>query len=149
MPNVETTDLIGDPLLLPEREAPYLLHSVHEFLADGCHEEIVFDWGDSHLIVRVDGEFDTLVPDFHEQQFVPTGAYRDIGACSPWSWLLGKECDWTWVAVNKQGYRDLIILSFDIMLPQVILHAAASSIEVLTISKEYETKNDINGTQSS
>ena len=137
--------LIPDPMLLPPREAAYRLQSVYELVAYGCRQEIALDWGDSHLVVRVDEDTDTLSAQFHGSPFGPTEAYRNVGSCSPWDRLVGKECDWTWVAVNKQGYCDIMLLSFDVMLPQVIFHALASSIEVFTISQELKGKNEVDG----
>ena len=127
--------LIHDPMLLPPRDAPYYLRFAYELVADGCRQEIVLDWGDSHLVVLVDPDWDTLNAHFHGHAFAPTAAYHAITARSPWDRLIGKECDWTWVALNKQGYCDLMVLSFDAILPQVLLHAIASSIEILTVTK--------------
>ena len=130
MTTAAVTSLIRDPMLLPPREAPYRLQSVHELVTDGCRQEIVLDWGDSHLIVRVDEDTDTLSARFQGHPFVTTEAYGNLGVCTPWDRQLGKECDWTWIAVNQQGYCDLILFSFDVMVPQILLHALASSIEV-------------------
>ena len=133
MTTAAITSLVHNPMLLPPREAPYLLHAVHELLSNGCRTEIVLDWSDSHLFVRVDADSDTLHADFHDYPFVPSEAFGNLGACSPWDGQLGKECDWTWVAVNQQGYCDLLVFSFDVMVPNIMLHALASSIEVFEV----------------
>ena len=147
MDESEINALIHDPMLLPLREGPYRLQAAYELVTDGCREEIVLDWGDSHLVVLVDADWDSFNAHFHGHAFAPTADYQAIGACSPWDRLVGKECDWTWVALNKQGYCDLIVLSFDAILPQVLLHAIASSIEVFKVSGR-EPTTGMNGQKS-
>jgi hypothetical protein len=144
----EFNALVRDPMLLPPREAPYQLNAAYELVEDGCRDEIVLDWGNSHLIVRVDGDWDTLNAEFRGQPFEPTNAYRSLGGDAPWKRLVGKECDWTWVAINKQGYCDMILMSFDVMVPQLILHALASSIEVLSVSEERERRSEPGGSEA-
>ena len=136
MATADLRSLMPDPMLLPPREAPYLLGAAYELVDEGFREELIFDWGDSNLVVRVDGDTDTLNAEFRAQPFAASKAYSNVSACPPWDRFVGKECDWTWVALNKQGYCDLFVLSFDAVLPQVLLHALTSSIEVFTIAQE-------------
>jgi len=140
--------VIPDPMLLPDRETPYLLHSAYELMDQGFREQIVLDWRDSHLVVQVNGDFDTLEPQFYKAPFRRTKAYHSIGSNSFWEKLLGKECDWTWVGVSRQGYCDIIVLSFDSILPQVLFHAIGSSIEVFTISEGLKGRRRVNGKPS-
>lgn len=56
-----------------------------------------------------------------------------LAASEPWQKLIGKECGWTWVTINQQGYRDGVLLSFSGIVPSVMLHVIASSIEVFRI----------------
>jgi hypothetical protein len=48
--------------------------------------------------------------------------------------LMGKELGWTWAATNQQGYCDSVMMSFEGIIPTVLLHVIASSIEVFTIT---------------
>jgi hypothetical protein len=66
-------------------------------------------------------------------QYEITPAGRNALAVASWKELLGKECGWTWVAINQQGYCDGVMLSFDGIVPTVLLHVIASSIEVFSI----------------
>src|SRR5947209_5341407 len=134
---------IPDPMLLPQREAPYVLQSVYELVVQGFRERVVLGWGDSHLVVQVNGDFDTLEPQFHELPFHRTRVYRNLGSSPAWERLLGKECDWTWVGVNKQGYCDIIMLSFDAILPQLLFHAIGSSIEIFQVSEGRKEKHKV------
>jgi hypothetical protein len=70
-----------------------------------------------------------------EIQYTLTAAGRSALAATLWKTLLGKECSWTWVARNQQGYCDSVMLSFDGVVPTVLLHVIASSIEVLSITR--------------
>jgi Family of unknown function (DUF6334) len=118
------------PLLLPDRDIPYRLQDVFELLEDGCRLELVLSWGDSYLLFRVDEDTDSLLAQFQEGAFGPQPAYRSVLAASPWRELVGKECFWTWVAVNQQGYCDGALLSFEGVVPNVLLNAICSSVTV-------------------
>jgi hypothetical protein len=68
-------------------------------------------------------------------QITAAGRKALAAAVTPWKKLLGKEIGWTWVAINQQGYCDSIMLSFDGIIPTVLLHVIASSIEVFSIAR--------------
>jgi hypothetical protein len=70
-----------------------------------------------------------------EVQYEITATGRRALAAALWKSLLGKECGWTWVAVNQQGFCDSVMLSFDGVVPTVLLHVIASSIEILSITR--------------
>lgn len=70
-----------------------------------------------------------------KNQYEITAAGRKALVAAPWKKLLGKELGWTWVAINQQGYRDSVMLSFDGIVPTILLHVIASSIEVFTIAR--------------
>lgn len=122
-----------DPMLLPPRDEGYILHGVYEKIADGCRGELVLDCGDAYLQIRVDENTDSLCTQYHDTKFKRSRGHRSLAAVSPWDRWLGKVCGWTWVAVNQQGYFDSVMLSFDGIVPCVLLHALGSSIAVFTI----------------
>ena len=126
----------GDPLLLPERDKPYVLKNVFEKIADGCRDEIVLDFGDCCLRIGVDIDTDTLVIRFRSMPFRSTKRWVSLRTSEPWKKCAGKECGWTWLAVNQQGYLDTVLISFDGIEPNILLQAIASSIEVFTITPE-------------
>lgn len=121
------------PALLPEREAPYLLRDVYERMTEGCRAELILQWNDGYLLFRADIDTDSLEAEFQEGSLAPGRKYRSLRSASPWSEYLGKECGWTWLAVNQQGYCDSALLSFDGILPCVLLNVMASSINVFSI----------------
>jgi Family of unknown function (DUF6334) len=122
-----------DPLLLPDRDEPYRLHDVFEKIVDGCRDEIVLDFGDSFLRFSVNADTDTIVGKFHGGTVVAKRGYRSIRSAAPWRQYLNKECGWTWLAINQQGYWDTILISFDAVVPNILLNVMASSIYVFAI----------------
>ncbi len=132
---IAMTEQVGsrDPLLLPDREAPYRLRDVYEKLVHGCRDEIVLDFGDCFLRFIANPDDDTIAGEFSPRVFRSKRGYRSIGSGTPWQQFLNRECGWTWLAVNKQGYWDTILISFDAVVPNVLLNVMASSIYVFAI----------------
>lgn len=124
----------ADPLLLPPREAPYVLHDVLEKRTYGFRSELILNLEDCFLQFGVDIDTDTILSQFQASSFRVKKAYRSIRSDKPWEKYVGKECGWTWLAWNQQGYLDSVLLSFEGIEPNVLLNAIASSIEIFTIS---------------
>jgi len=122
------------PELLPDRDVPYRLLGVYERTEDGIRDDLVLAWQDSHLWFRADADTDTIEVGFHESRFEPTSEFHSLEAVPPWIDFLGHDCGWTWCAVNQQGYFDSILISFDGIVPNVMLHVIGSSIKVFTIA---------------
>ena len=122
-----------DPLLVPDRDEPYYLHDVFEKIVLGCRDEIVLDFGDCFLRFKVDANTDTIAGRFHGKAFAVKRGYRRIGATAPWKQYLNQECGWTWLAINQQGYWDTVLLSFDAVVPNILLNVMASSVYVFAI----------------
>jgi hypothetical protein len=130
-----------EPLLLPDRDEPYCLHDVHEKIADRCRDEIVLDFGDSCLSFVVEPEFDTIDCRFRKTPFIAKRGYRRVGGESPWAKWVDKPCGWTWLAVNQQGYWDTVLISFDAVVPNVLLNVMASSLYVFDVMENVEKAN--------
>jgi hypothetical protein len=124
----------ADPLLLPPRETPYVLEDVLERMVEGCRDELILNLGDSFLQFGVDIDTDTITSQFQPRPFRARKGYRSIQSARPWNKYVGKECGWTWLAWNQQGYLDSVLLSFDGIEPNVLLQTIASSIDVFVIS---------------
>jgi hypothetical protein len=121
------------PALLPDREEPYVLRDVYERMIEGCRGELVLQWDNGFLSFRADGDTDSLEAEYHEGILAPSGNYRSLRSYTPWSEYLGKNCGWTWLAVDQEGYWDGALLSFDDIIPNVLLNVSASSIGVFSI----------------
>ena len=120
-------------LLLPQRDRPYCLRGVFEHVVEECRNELVFDLADCYLLLRVEEDFDSLGIQFLETEFNPQSGYRSLNSVSPWNRFMGKECGWTWMGINQQGYVDSVMLSFAGIIPNILLHVIASSIKVFSI----------------
>jgi uncharacterized protein DUF6334 len=124
----------ADPLLLPPREAPYVLNNVLEKRVYGCRDELILTLGDCFLRFGVDIDTDTITSRFQPLLFRAKKGYASIQSARPWNKYVGKECGWTWLAWNQQGYLDSVLISFDGIEPNVLLHTIGSSIKVFMIS---------------
>jgi hypothetical protein len=123
-----------DPLLLPPRDTPYVLRDVLEKTVYGCRDELILNLGDCFLRFRVDNDTDTITSQFRPLPFRSKRGYRSVQSAKPWKKYVGKECGWTWLAWNQQGYLDSVLLSFDGIEPNVLLQTIASSIDVFMVS---------------
>ena len=122
-----------DPLLLPVRDEHYRLHDVFEKVVDGCRDEIVLDFGDSCLRFSVDADTDSIMGRFQGTKFSAKRGYQSIISSALWRPYLEEECGWTWLAINQQGYWDTILISFDAVVPNILLNVMASSVYVFAI----------------
>jgi hypothetical protein len=82
----------------------------------------------------VDIDWDTITSQFQASPFRAKKAYRSIRSDKPWKKYVGKECGWTWLAWNQQGYLDSVLISFEGIEPNVLLNTIGSSIEIFAIS---------------
>jgi hypothetical protein len=128
-------DTVGGriPTLLPQRDKPYLVRGAFQRVVDGCRNESVLDLDDCYFMVRVNEDDDSLSFQFVETEFDPGSAYSSLSSVVPWDRFVGKECGWTWIGINQQGYTDSVMLSFAGIVPSVLLHGIASSIAFFSI----------------
>jgi hypothetical protein len=124
----------ADLLLLPPRETLYVLEDVLEKIVLRCRDELILALGDSFVRFGVNIDTDTITSEFQPGRLRTRKGYRSVGSEKPWKSYVGKKCGWTWLAWNQQGYLDSTLLSFDGIVPGVLLQTIASSIEVFTIS---------------
>lgn len=106
-------------------------------VSSGSSEEspasIILDFGPKCLVVRADGEDDTVEfwsIDSPLSAGIPKNDASDI---FPWKESIGREFGWGWVTVNQQGYLDGIVLSFGGITPQLLITVVASSLKVAEI----------------
>jgi Family of unknown function (DUF6334) len=123
-----------DPMLLPPRETPYILTDVLEKRVHGCRDELILNLGGCFLRFGVDSDNDTITSQFQPSSFRGKKGYVSVQTAKPWKSYLGKECGWTWFGWDQEGYLDTVLLSFDGIVPSVLLQTIASAIEVFTIS---------------
>lgn len=120
------------PQLVPDREDGYRLVGVYETLADGCRVELVLAFDGGTLTLRADPDFDTVEPRFDPPGLDPAAGHRPLSGTA-FDRFVGAELGWSWLAVNQQGYRDTALLSFDGVVPNVMVHVIGSSVRVYGI----------------
>jgi hypothetical protein len=107
------------------------LSSVSQMSTDGCLDKLCFDFGDLSLFVLADREDDSINLD------ISTSAAphaRDVSGTDLWRSFINQPFGWGWLTVNQQGYCDGVLLSFDGIVPQILLNVVASSIKVMHIT---------------
>jgi hypothetical protein len=110
------------------------LHSVRMYCTDGSLVQLILNFGSIYLVITADENDDTIefvttdANDFHNSD----GA--DASHREPWKRFIGKSFGWGWATVNQQGYCDGLLLSFEGIIPQVMLNVMASSIKIALIN---------------
>jgi hypothetical protein len=94
---------------------------------------IEFDFESKVLIIRANGEDDTVELSSVESSIHKLSAGGSTNLDFPWRSSIGKEFGWGWVIVNQQGYLDGIALCFGGITPQFLITVVASSLKVSQI----------------
>jgi hypothetical protein len=132
--NATATPIGGaTPNWLPERDKPFILREVYERVQDGLRTELVFVWDHGASVLRADPDTDSLEIAGHEEQYVLDAELQQISQQNPFTVYCGSKCIWTWTAVNQQGYCDSAMISFEGLIPSLLLHVIGSAIRVFTI----------------
>ena len=108
---------------------------VHENSLTG----ITFDFGMKILIVKADGEDDTVEFWSTDSRLSDRPQEKVASDVRPWGALIGQEFGWGWVTVNQQGYMDGIVLSFAGIIPRILITVVASSLKVSQIELPMQT----------
>ncbi|GEM_PF-4878767 len=123
----------SNPDILPERDAPFRLRGVYETKTDGCRDELVLDLDGASLTFKADPDTDAIDAFCTDGDFHPSGGQKPL-ADSPFDPFAGAELGWTWLATNQQGYCDSALLSFNGIVPNLMVHVIGSAIRVFAIA---------------
>jgi hypothetical protein len=101
-----------------------LLKTVRQTITEESITVIRLDFGSKALIIEAE-EDDTVTISIRD------GLPQDgeINNQQQWIDLIGKPMGWGWVTVNQQGYLDGVLLSFDGVIPQLLITVVASSLK--------------------
>lgn len=111
------------------------LKEVWERVGSGCRHYIVLRFTYDVLAFKVNEDEDTIDVRCTKPSAIDFSDLRRADPEEPWCRFMGKSLTWGWVAVNQQGYQDGVLLSFDYVMPSVMLCVAASSAEILLLSQ--------------
>ena len=109
---------------------PETLSVVREKIADRCREALSLEFTTKRLLFTANPDDDTIDVRCEDIPSANSSAWKPLSAKEPWKSLIGSAFGWGWIAVNQQGYCDGIILSFDDILPTIMLYVLGSSITV-------------------
>ena len=127
-----------DVFRLPDRNPPFVVKHVWQRVIDDCRSDVLLDFGDGFLQIHIDENDDSLSAQymdsatFADNLFESGSTWSGFPECREW---LGNSCVLTWQAVNSQGYCDSFLVAFDGIVPQMMLHGVASSIELFRIQQ--------------
>jgi hypothetical protein len=106
------------------------LRAVWQAEADGCLNRIVFDFDSLSLTVSAVSDDDSVEFEVIDAAGADRTGGADASHLKHWRDLIGAPFGWGWVTVNQQGYCDGLLLSFDGIVPRVVLNVVASSIKI-------------------
>jgi hypothetical protein len=123
------------PLLSAFHEVNGLpLRAVRQGLAEDSLVSIVLDFESKALIIRADGEDDTIEFWVVDSSGPERSQGDDASQSLPWKDFVEQEFGWGWVTVNQQGYLDGLILSFGGIMPQLVVTVVASSLKLSRVT---------------
>jgi hypothetical protein len=108
---------------------------------DDCLEKIMLKFETEALVIKAVADDDSV------QLFrVPNGELAQLlqHAEPPpcvFAKYVGQEFGWGWIAVNQQNYLDGVLLSFNGIVPNLLLNVIASSLHVFEVCDA----NDLRG----
>ena len=114
---------------------PETLGAVYENISDGCRDALVLQFTTRSLLFRATAEDDTIGV-LCEEAALDMSSWSRVDASEPWKSLVGTVFGWGWVTINQQGYCDGVLLSFDGLVPTVLLCVLGSSIVVRRLVEE-------------
>jgi hypothetical protein len=113
------------------------LKAVWQKECEACVDSLMLDFGSALLTIRVNPDDDTL--SFSVNESLTPQLLREaneISHSAPWAAFIGKSFGWGWLALNQQGYPDMLLLSFEsVVFPEVVVNVVASSIKIGTVSR--------------
>ena len=95
---------------------------------DGCLVELIFQFSKEFLHVCANENNDTI--DFKVHRSHDLKGFCEETSSKNWESLIGKKFCWGWVAVNQQGFFDMVALSFGTIFPKIVLNVTGSSINI-------------------
>jgi len=111
------------------------LQTVWQVYTEASLDRLILDFGSVSLVVIADENDDSVDLEVAETTDDHNAGSVDASHLEPWNNFIGRAFGWGWVTVNQQGYCDGLLLSFEGIIPQLVLNVIASSIKVGMIMK--------------
>jgi len=109
------------------------IESIWNEEVEGCLDKVILKFEKESLVIKA-------VPDDDSVQLFKV-SNSEAGqllqfaepAVGVWSKFIGQKFGWGWITVNQQNYLDGVLLSFNEIVPNVLLNVMASSLYVFEI----------------
>ena len=111
------------------------LTSVEEERVDGMLVGIVLRFGLRAVLIKAEPDDDTIDFRIANHSTFELDRDNDASTLQPWCSFLDKEFGWGWVLINQQGYLDGLVLSFGVIVPQLLISTVASSLKLLQVTE--------------
>jgi len=129
------------PMLTPFHEVSGLaLETVEEIWEDGSLVRISLSFVSKTLHITADADDDTVDLTVETIPGLECRQTRNPDCSTPWNDFLHQEFGWGSVTINQNGYIDGLLLSFDGIIPQLIVNVFASSLKVSRIGRWYASQ---------
>jgi len=109
---------------------PEILGIVYEKITDECREALALQFKTKRLLFTANPDDDAISVRCEDTPLLNSSAWMRLDAKKPWKSLIGTVFGWGWITINQQGYCDGVLLSFDGLLPTIMLCVIGSSITV-------------------
>jgi uncharacterized protein DUF6334 len=116
------------------------LRAVWRVYEEGCLDKIILGFDQNSLVVEAEPYDDTIKFYSISNNDRDTDGWIDATHSKPSSSFIGKTFGWGWITINQQDALDGILLSFDGIIPQVMLNVMASSIKESIIHSSSDSK---------
>jgi len=111
-----------------------VLRKVSYVWTDQCLDKIIFEFDEVSLLVEAEVEYDTIAVCCIGNDRLSDHSTA-AGSTDLWNPFISKPFTWGWIMINQQNYLDGILLSFDTIMPNILLNVVASSIVVGLIQR--------------
>ena len=118
---------------------PEILGAVYEKVTDNCREALTLEFTTRNLLFTANPDDDTIHVRSEDTSSSNTSEWTRRDAKEPWKSLIGTAFGWGWITINQQGYCDGVLLSFDGVLPTIMLCVIGSGITVRRLVEEEES----------
>jgi hypothetical protein len=81
----------------------------------------------SSLLFQAHEDYDTI--SVAAGDVLDAEMFVDLTSSDFWQQFIGQRFGWGWTITNQQGYQDGFLLSFNGIIPQIMLEVMASSIK--------------------
>jgi len=106
----------------------HLLRAVWHVYKEQSLDKIVLEFDQVSLIVEAESYDDTIIFHLASNSNLSKHYWINASHSEMWSGFIGKTFGWGWIIINQQDAIDGILLSFDGIIPQLMLIVMASSI---------------------